>query len=184
MSAQGLAHAAPGLGHWQNALPRQRPQVRGRLCAWVGHSHLSAHNPPRRACWYRPPPHCQNSATGTRTRVARVRAEYPNQLDYSGVATPPPRGRRPGLHLCNGAIRRPHGSSHGSSHGRPSSVALKGALQSRFQSRFQSRSPFFRRPYCSGSGKKRNSENEWLEPAQSWELRKRKRTQISSEVRS
>ena len=25
------------------------------------------------------------SATGTRTRVARVRAEYPNQLDYSGV---------------------------------------------------------------------------------------------------
>ena len=27
-----------------------------------------------------------NSATGTRTRVARVRAEYPNQLDYSGYA--------------------------------------------------------------------------------------------------
>ena len=27
-------------------------------------------------------PRC--SATGTRTRVARVRAEYPNQLDYSG----------------------------------------------------------------------------------------------------
>ena len=27
-----------------------------------------------------------NSATGTRTRVARVRAEYPNQLDYSGSA--------------------------------------------------------------------------------------------------
>ena len=26
----------------------------------------------------------QNSATGTRNRVARVRAEYPNQLDYSG----------------------------------------------------------------------------------------------------
>ena len=25
-----------------------------------------------------------NSATGTRTRVARVRAEYPSQLDYSG----------------------------------------------------------------------------------------------------
>ena len=25
------------------------------------------------------------SATGTRTRVARVKAEYPNQLDYSGV---------------------------------------------------------------------------------------------------
>ena len=29
--------------------------------------------------------HIHNSATGTRTRVARVRAEYPNQLDYSGV---------------------------------------------------------------------------------------------------
>ena len=28
--------------------------------------------------------HFPNSATGTRTRVARVRAEYPNQLDYSG----------------------------------------------------------------------------------------------------
>ena len=27
----------------------------------------------------------QNSATGTRTRVTRARAEYPNQLDYSGV---------------------------------------------------------------------------------------------------
>ena len=26
----------------------------------------------------------QNSANGTRTRVARVRAEYPNQLDYTG----------------------------------------------------------------------------------------------------
>ena len=26
----------------------------------------------------------RNSATGTRTRVARVRAEYPDQLDYSG----------------------------------------------------------------------------------------------------
>ena len=25
-----------------------------------------------------------NSATGTRTRVARVRAEYPNQLGYGG----------------------------------------------------------------------------------------------------
>jgi hypothetical protein len=28
-----------------------------------------------------------NSATGTRTRVARVRAEYPNQLDYSGACS-------------------------------------------------------------------------------------------------
>ena len=27
----------------------------------------------------------KNSATGTRTRVAQVRAEYPNQLDYSGL---------------------------------------------------------------------------------------------------
>ena len=32
-----------------------------------------------------------NSATGTRTRVARVRAEYPNQLDYSGVRIRLPR---------------------------------------------------------------------------------------------
>ena len=32
---------------------------------------------PQRAC-------AVHSATGTRTRVARVRAEYPNQLDYSG----------------------------------------------------------------------------------------------------
>ena len=32
-----------------------------------------------------------HSATGTRTRVARVRAEYPNQLDYSGsVCSVPP----------------------------------------------------------------------------------------------
>ena len=29
-------------------------------------------------------PWAKNSATGTRTRVARVRAEYPNQLDYGG----------------------------------------------------------------------------------------------------
>ena len=27
-----------------------------------------------------------NSATGTRARVARVKAEYPNQLDYSGFS--------------------------------------------------------------------------------------------------
>ena len=27
---------------------------------------------------------CAYSATGTRTQVARVRAEYPNQLDYGG----------------------------------------------------------------------------------------------------
>ena len=34
--------------------------------------------------------HCgcdlENSTTGTRTQVARVRAEYPNQLDYEGSA--------------------------------------------------------------------------------------------------
>ena len=30
-----------------------------------------------------------HSATGTRTRVARVRAEYPSQLDYGGVDWPP-----------------------------------------------------------------------------------------------
>ena len=29
----------------------------------------------------------QNSDAGTRTRVARVKAEYPNQLDYIGQAT-------------------------------------------------------------------------------------------------
>ena len=28
------------------------------------------------------------STTGTRTQVARVKAEYPNQLDYSGIVTP------------------------------------------------------------------------------------------------
>ena len=32
-------------------------------------------------------PASKHSATGTRTRVARVRAEYPNQLDYSGRCT-------------------------------------------------------------------------------------------------
>ena len=30
---------------------------------------------------------CQNSGTGTRARVAQVRAEYPNQLDYTGAGT-------------------------------------------------------------------------------------------------
>ena len=38
----------------------------------------SRHHLPCIALWA-----LQNSATGTRTRVARVRAEYPNQLDYS-----------------------------------------------------------------------------------------------------
>jgi hypothetical protein len=27
----------------------------------------------------------KNSVAGTRTRVSRVRAEYPNQLDYNGA---------------------------------------------------------------------------------------------------
>ena len=52
-------------------------------------------SPPLTPCRHPPPPkQCQvtlrtdkNSATGTRTRVARVRAEYPNQLDYSGFGT-------------------------------------------------------------------------------------------------
>ena len=38
------------------------------------------------------PRRCQNSDTGTRARVARVRAAYPDQLDYSGSAQ---------LHLAN-----------------------------------------------------------------------------------
>ena len=31
------------------------------------------------------PRHTKHSATGTCTRVARVRTEYPNQLDYNGA---------------------------------------------------------------------------------------------------
>ena len=31
------------------------------------------------------PPLVKTSDTGTRTQVARVKAEYPNQLDYIGV---------------------------------------------------------------------------------------------------
>ena len=65
-----------------------------------------------------------NSATGTRIRVARVRAEYPSQLDYSGscresfsiwapqkapVRSPhsPPADHRTslGLHFAHGPIR-------------------------------------------------------------------------------
>ena len=34
-------------------------------------------------CW-RPKKKKKNSVAGTRTRVSRVRAEYPNQLDYNG----------------------------------------------------------------------------------------------------
>ena len=49
----------------------------------------------------------QNSATGTRTRVARVRAEYPNQLDYSGfwARMQPPGGHRRTLAVWPGASR-------------------------------------------------------------------------------
>ena len=48
------------------------------------------------------------SATGTRARVARVKAEYPSQLDYSGVgqARPPgPSAPRP--------VAAPHGGRQG-----------------------------------------------------------------------
>ena len=58
--------------------------------------------------------HKQTSATRTRTRVARVRAEYPNQLDYSGVVhgiqmswqvTPWAMLRNPrGRHINNAAL--------------------------------------------------------------------------------
>ena len=41
---------------------------------------------------------CKCSATGTRTRVARVRAEYPNQLDYSGCCIDFSYGRMQQLH--------------------------------------------------------------------------------------
>ena len=41
-----------------------------------------------------PPPGAAASATGTRTRVARVRAEYPNQLDYGGLMPPAGAGTR------------------------------------------------------------------------------------------
>jgi hypothetical protein len=49
----------------------------------------------------------KSSATGTRTRVARVRAEYPNQLDYSGACryNPLNRGRKStilGVSGCSG----------------------------------------------------------------------------------
>ena len=39
----------------------------------------------RKLCYMCARVHRINSGTGTRTRVARVRAEYPNQLDYTGV---------------------------------------------------------------------------------------------------
>ena len=43
------------------------------------------------------------SATGTRARVARVRAEYPSQLDYSGVG----KRRSPGLHATRPPLALP-----------------------------------------------------------------------------
>ena len=43
------------------------------------------------------PRQIKHSATGTRTRVARVRAEYPNQLDYSGAGF---QNIQPAIKLC------------------------------------------------------------------------------------
>ena len=42
----------------------------------------------------------KNSATGTRTRDARVRAEYPNQLDYSGCCSSTRGAGLPALRLA------------------------------------------------------------------------------------
>ena len=51
---------------------------------WAWHSEIKSHM----GRTFRPLHACsrasQSSATGPRSRVARVRAEYPNQLDYSG----------------------------------------------------------------------------------------------------
>ena len=52
--------------------------------------HICRQGPKPKSAHWRPAvpllaPLGANSATGTRTRVARVRAEYPNQLDYGGV---------------------------------------------------------------------------------------------------
>ena len=48
----------------------------------VRHTTVSSHHQSVARPFVVPP--SASSATGTRTRVARVRAEYPNQLDYSG----------------------------------------------------------------------------------------------------
>ena len=57
-----------------------------------------------------------NSATGTRTRVARVRAEYPNQLDYSGfenIATRKHHGRQQRASIAPVTTRKHHfGQQH------------------------------------------------------------------------
>ena len=59
----------------------------------VGVGHFPDHEPAMRTVLHAPYCCCavghgmqryENSATGTRTRAARVRAEYPNQLDYGG----------------------------------------------------------------------------------------------------
>ena len=65
------AWTRPGLG---NASARQRPCNDN-----PSHANLLCIVPMRQARHF-----AKSSATGTRTRVARVRAEYPNQLDYSG----------------------------------------------------------------------------------------------------
>ena len=55
-----------------SSAPKQRG---GGACSWMESTELG------RMCGRGA---MRNSATGTRTRVARVRAEYPSQLDYSG----------------------------------------------------------------------------------------------------
>ena len=52
---------------------------------WRSAGHAGASRGPKRVCHKCLYGIVYNSATGTRTRVARVRAEYPNQLDYSGA---------------------------------------------------------------------------------------------------
>ena len=42
----------------------------------------------------------EHAATGTRTRVARVRAEYPSQLDYSGYVHDIIRATKPKSRMC------------------------------------------------------------------------------------
>ena len=64
--------------HTDVSLRRRAPFLREEHNGISGDICLG-HRSTERMCAFR-----LNSATGTRTRVARVRAEYPNQLDYSG----------------------------------------------------------------------------------------------------
>ena len=52
----------------------------------------------------------QNSATGTRTRVAQMRAEYPDQLDYSGHAHQISRQTKAGNNSLRPCTSFPHSS--------------------------------------------------------------------------